>query len=378
MTDHRWVAIRVDCSEAMGSGHLMRCLTLADALTQRGRNVVFFADRMLVALADRVEQQGHHLVYLDKPIVQQQPGSYTHSVWLGGSQEDDADSMVIALAQVRDQRGVEPELLIVDHYALGAPWESRFEPHIPVLALDDLNDRPHLARFVLDQTLGKSPLSYDPWVTEDTTVLAGIDYAILRSEFVERRTASLARRTPDHPVRKVLVTLGGVDRENVTERVLEALSCVNHRFTAIVVAGVANPHYRTLQQKAAQQWPWARVLDQTTDMADLMTQADFCVGAAGSSSWERCALGLPTVNVVLAQNQRVIAQNLDTAGAAANFGELGPDRIEELSRTLQGWFIADEERYRMAVKAADLCDGRGVERVLQKVGLNENQSHRTV
>lgn len=366
----KWVAIRADSSEIMGSGHVMRCLTLADALQRLGYEVVFFSADSLDHIKELVERRGHRQESL--ALVPGLPGRgpYAHSEWLVADEGADADASSLAISYKSSGLGGHPMRIIVDHYALGAPWERSLSRCAPVVAIDDLNDRPHVADALLDQTFGKSADAYRRWVSANTTLLVGARYALLRPEFAALRQQSLARRESGAPVANILVTLGGVDKDNITEQVLWALDSLPGTFTVTVVTGIANPHRRHLREVTRVHWPKVRLLEQVADMAGLMLKADLCIGAAGSTSWERCALGLPTVTLTLAANQRAIAENLAKAGAAINFGSLSPDRVTELRQCLLELTSQPQRLCRMAMSAAEVCDGHGVERVLRRIGLN--------
>lgn len=363
-----WLAIRVDASEKMGSGHLMRCLTLADAAAALGYRSVFLSAVMLPSLSTLILERGHQLVSLKADGATS--NEYDHSSWLPGSEQGDAQASLAAIREITNANNQAPLWVVVDHYALAAPWETELQMSAPVLVIDDLSDRSHVARALLDQTFGKSASAYRDWVPADTTLMIGAKFALLRPEFHRKRSESLERRAKLTTIHNGLVTLGGVDNDNLTERVLEALAATELPMAVTVVAGASNPNKNRLVRQAQTSWPWVRVLEHTEDMAKLMVEADFCIGAAGSTSWERCVLGLPTLMLTLAANQRTIAQNLAQAGAALDFGELSPARQDALVQTIKNWLSAPESLKLMSERAAQVCDGLGTQRVLNKMGLD--------
>ncbi|MHA7879269.1 MAG: UDP-2,4-diacetamido-2,4,6-trideoxy-beta-L-altropyranose hydrolase [Saccharospirillum sp.] len=368
---HRWIAVRADANNRIGTGHVMRCLALADEAQKRRCNVVFILSSSLKYLTDRLRRSGHEVVSLAVAAGHTVDGPYSHSHWLPHSEHADAMATLQALTQHTMAAGRGPELVVVDHYALGGPWEAVMQRIAPILVIDDLNDRPHEAAWVLDQTVGKVEADYLTWVSDSTRLLLGPQFALLRPEFASHRATSLAHRQTHRAVPRLLVTLGGTDRENVTERVLVALSLARIPCQVCVVMGFENPNATRLRDVAAQGRLDASLLDRVDDMAALMTESDLCIGAAGATSWERCALGLPSLTVTLADNQLAIAKGLDDAGAAKNFGVLSPDRIPELAETLLDLMRDPGTLYRMSQNASTLCDGRGVSRVLNKVGLSD-------
>lgn len=317
------VAIRVDASLQMGTGHVMRCLTLADALVARGAACAFICRTHPGNLLELIRSKGHAAHAL--PVTSASAGASSHAItavgdepapvhshWLGATQAEDAEACAFILAEFQ------PDWLIVDHYALDARWELLLRPHCRrLMVIDDLADRAHACDLLLDQTFGRDAEDYQAWVPGDCQVLCGSQYALLRPEFAGLRGYSLQRRARPQ-LRQLLITMGGVDKDNATGGVLTALRvCPLPADCQItVVMGTTAPWLSEVEQ-LARDMPWpTRVLVGVNDMAQLMADSDLAIGAAGATSWERCCLGLPTIMLVLADNQRQVAQGLEKAGAA--------------------------------------------------------------
>lgn len=315
------VAFRVDASLQIGTGHVMRCLTLAKALLARGADCQFICRAHEGNLIEFIRNQGFvtHAIPVAQEVSKavrvlgsERSTSYlAHAHWLGASQSQDAEACAPILAARHT------DWLIVDHYGLDAFWERALASHYRKLAvIDDLADRLHACDLLLDQTFGREAADYDPFVPAGSLLLCGSQYALLRPEFAALRHDSLQRRS--QPVlRELLITLGGVDKDNVTGKILQALRCsplpADCRVT--VVVGMTSPWLDEVRAQA-QDMPWqTRVLIGVSDMATLMTNSDLAIGAAGATSWERCCLGLPTAMVVLAENQIFAAQILENAKA---------------------------------------------------------------
>ncbi len=236
-----------------------------------------------------------------------------------------------------------------------------------ILAIDDLADRPHDCDLLLDQNLGRAPEDYGGLVPEATRLLIGPQYALLRPEFARARPAALARRAEGGPVRRILVSMGLTDAANATATAIEALAglpeIASGEIEVRAVLGHAAPHLSTIEAKAAgmvQSGARVSVLVEPPDMAAEMAAADLCVGAGGSSSWERCCLGLPTIVVVVAENQRSGAEALAAAGAALSC----PDATSgALSLEASGMIRDRASRSRLGDAAARLTDGGGARRV---------------
>jgi UDP-2,4-diacetamido-2,4,6-trideoxy-beta-L-altropyranose hydrolase len=344
------VAFRTDASVAIGTGHVMRCLTLADALTKRGAACAFVCRHLPPSLADVITARGHGLHRLPPAA----PGfdDLAHSPWLGTTMAADAADCAPVLA------GLNPDWLVVDHYALDARWTRALRgalPHMRVLAIDDLADRVLECDLLVDSTAGRCAGDYDGLVRDGAPRLTGPMFAPLRPEFAALRPAALARRGGQ--LRRILVTMGGVDAENATGRVLAALEGLDLAVT--VVMGGSAPHLDAVRAQVATM-AGARLVVDSPDMATLMGQADLAIGAAGSTAWERCALGLPALLLVLADNQRMVAAGLEQAGAAHVLGEgVAADWPSHLPRLL-----AQIDLARMSAAAAALTDGAGAGRIV--------------
>ena len=360
---------RADASLQMGTGHVMRCLTLADALKAQGAECQFICREHPGNLIEHIKHKGYrvHALALTPPVgasllamnVPATTSQLAHAAWLGATQEQDATECATVLAELR------PDWLIVDHYALDARWEKALQPHYrKLMVIDDLADRPHVSDLLLDQTFGRNPQAYQPWVSAGCTLLCGSQYALLRPEFSTLRSYSLKRR--ENPqLEHLLITMGGVDKDNATGQVLQALRhCALPTHCRItVVMGASAPWLADVRQQA-EQLPWpTEVLVNVSDMAQLMADSDLAIGAAGSTSWERCCLGLPAVMVVLADNQRQVAQGLEQAGAVHVLQ--GPQQILEcLPALLASLVSAPAQQVVMSQVAAGIADGNGVPTVI--------------
>jgi len=312
----RRIIFRADASSRIGSGHLMRCLTLADVLRAGGAETVFVCRTLLEPLRDRIADAGHVLVMLPEAGAQHpDPGTrLAHADWLPTSQLEDA-ALVVATIE-----GTPCDWLVVDHYALDARWETAMRPYCGrLIVLDDLADRPHDCDLLLDQNLGRHADDYVRLVPAECEVLIGPHYALLRPEFAEARQATNAfARRQDGKIGRLLVSLGGVNPDSIAMRVLDALGTAalppDCRIT--VVAGLSAPHLGELRDRLAAM-PWQTdLLVGVKDMASLMADNDLAIGAAGGTAWERCAVGLPTLLLILAENQVTGARALAETGAA--------------------------------------------------------------
>ena len=339
-------------------------MTLADALHQRGARIRFVSRHIPVHLHGRLTGKGYEFVLLDSSTNVVISEGISHAHWLGSSQQADAQDTIHALS---DQTW---DWLIVDHYALDARWETAFrKTGQNILVIDDLADRPHRCKLLLDQNLGRQPQDYQGLVPAHCQVLTGPRYALLRPEFAALRTYSLQRRQSQPALRQLLITMGGVDQPNATGQVLQALkTCALPPACRItVVMGLTAPWLQNVRELAAQMpWP-TEVAVNVDDMAQRMADSDLAIGAAGSTSWERCCLGLPTLMVVLAENQQFGAQAMEAAHAARLIGAVS-DIAMQLSLAVAE-LIKSERQSRMSLAASAITDGRGVDIILKAMGV---------
>ena len=372
-------AFRADASLLMGSGHVMRCLTLADALTTQGAQCHFISREHPGHLLGLIRQRGFAVTALPAVIPpltantqngSERPTEPVHAPWLGCDWQTDADQTRAILAKLQ------PDWLVVDHYALDQRWETALRPNFQqLMVIDDLADRPHQCDLLLDQNLGRQPEEYANLVPAHCKLLTGPQYALLRPEFATLRAHSLQRR--QQPVLKqVLITMGGVDQSNATGLVLQALKdCTLHQDCRIsVVMGLQAPWVQQVRAQA-RDMPWVtEVLVNISDMAQCMADSDLAIGAAGSTSWERCCLGLPTLMVVLADNQRLGAQALQEAQAALLIGD-----VSDIAMQLPIAINASASHYRlqeMSIAAAKITNGQGLVKVLKAMRvLNDKAQH---
>lgn len=358
------VVFRADASIQIGTGHIMRCLTLAEALREHGAQCRFICRSHPGNLIEMIRQRGFDVLVLphDSNWTGTDVTQPAHATWLGANWAADAEQTKVGVGEAVI------DWLIVDHYGLDERWERVLAPHYrKLMVIDDLVDRSHACDLLLDQTLGRKAADYRPLVPANCRLLCGAQYALLRPEFAALRPYSLQRRA--QPVlRELLITMGGVDKDNATGQVLQALhTCplpANCRIT--VVMGTAAPWLDDVRAKA-QDMPWpTRVLQGVSDMAQLMADSDLAIGAAGVTSWERCCLGLPTAMLVLADNQRYASSLLEQAQAVRML-EAGPLLHVGIARFIEDMTNDLRCLAGLGHSASLITEGRGNERVVAKL-----------
>ena len=379
------VVFRADASLQIGTGHVMRCLTLADELKAKGAKCYFISRGHPGNLLDFVAKRGHQTINLAAPndlsaadnetskaegiLLHQGP---KHADWLGTSWQADAQETATFVTDLR------PDWLVVDHYALDHHWEQTLSPFCgQLLVIDDLADRTHICDLLLDQNLGHQAQDYHGKIPPHCQILIGPHFSLLRPEFSELRDYSLNRRKNQPGLSHLLINMGGVDQSNATGQVLQALkSCALPSDIRIrVIMGLTAPWLKNVQEISAQM-PWQTdVLLNSNSMAYHMANSDLAIGAAGSTSWERCCLGLPTVMLVLAENQLNAALHLHNSGAAI-FLELNNSFSRNLNYEIQSLINNPKKIVEASACAQAIADGFGVHRVVDAMTNISNKQYK--
>lgn len=347
------IAIRADASAVIGSGHVIRCLSLATALREQGAQVRFLSRAIPAHLADLVRDAGHELAMLDAP------GSHeaitAEACWTEPAQRADAGAAMDALADHPAW-----DWIVVDHYGLGLAWEAAVRPAAHrLLAVDDLG-RQHDCDALLDANFMSDGIArYRDKIPATATLMLGPRYALLRPHFLAERSTTQARTGP---VRRLLVFLGGMDQGDMTSIVLEAIAFLAHpSIETDVIIGPTHPACARIQA-LAQTNPLLHCHVQTDRIAQLFAAADLAVGSGGSATWERCAMGLPTLGLCLAENQQAVLEE----GARQGFIYV-PNRANYSARSIAihlGALIDNDAlRHHISRNGMALVDAQGLPRV---------------
>lgn len=338
-TQSQNLLVRTDASARMGAGHAMRCYALAQAWQSAGGRVTFAMAETIPGIESRLRN--------DRVQVE-------HVASVPGSSEDAEETSNLT-------RRIKAGWTVVDGYQFAPAYYRQLkESRLRVLMLDDDGRLPeYCADLVLNQNLAANEQMYSRREA-CTKLLLGTDYALLRPEFL---AGDRTRVTPPR-VRRLLVTMGGSDPDNVSQTALKAVAQVGQELETTVVVGSGNPHYEKVCA-SARELPGVRVERDPPDMASIMRSADMAVSAAGSTCWELAFLGVPMILVVLARNQQGIAAALAERGGAVSLGwhaNLSPSQISETIEQLA------EDRARRTVMSEigrKLVDGKGAERVVK-------------
>ncbi|WP_293677053.1 UDP-2,4-diacetamido-2,4,6-trideoxy-beta-L-altropyranose hydrolase [uncultured Phenylobacterium sp.] len=319
----------VDAGPGVGGGHVMRSLTLAQAMEAQGARFAFVGPPAMAEMLNAFAPDAVRIV---------------------------ADDTAAAVGREAF------DAIVFDHYGLSEPDHRGMAGTAPALVIDDLADRPLGADVVLDAGPERKAEDYLGLAPESARLLLGPSFAPVRPEFAALRGPALAWR--GEPVQRILIAMGLTDVDGITARIVERVRPRVQDIGLDVVLGAAAPSAPGLQKIARRDGRLLLHVD-TPHMARLTAEADIGIGAPGSSTWERCTLGLPSVLVVLAENQRPAARAMAERGAALVV-DLADARFEEdFDRALLRLLRDSAARRELAVRSAEICDGLGAGRTAE-------------
>jgi UDP-2,4-diacetamido-2,4,6-trideoxy-beta-L-altropyranose hydrolase len=331
------ILFHCEASPEIGAGHVMRCLSLAHVLINKGWECDFLSG---VKTARSVS------------LLKASPINIFHDL--------------IDLKLIYD-------VLVVDNYMRDHVDEKQWRKHARhLVVIDDLANRKHDCDILIDPTFGRDGQDYQDLVMQNTRIFTGVDYALLRPDFYQKREVTRARRAHQNgAISRILVSMGAMDAHNISALVLKAIAGHYAKQTekpAIdIVLNKAAPHLETIKAHCADLCAAgfaAQMHIDTIEMAALMARADLAFGAAGTTSWERCALGLPTLMVQVADNQINILNGLDQASAAHSIADLNNVSVHKLQEALSDIAQNPAALKKMSARAFDICDGLGAQRTI--------------
>jgi|ETNmetMinimDraft_20_1059909.scaffolds.fasta_scaffold54238_2 UDP-2,4-diacetamido-2,4,6-trideoxy-beta-L-altropyranose hydrolase len=335
------IVFRTDASIDIGIGHVMRCLTLADELRLKYTDINFICR----------EEPGNMISYIGNR------GYKVHQL----PREIDIETDRRLTKEILSKYETKPDWLIIDHYQIDNSWEYPLRKYAKrLMVIDDLANREHDCDLLLDQNYSYNEDHYNGLVPENCIQLLGPEYAILRPQFQKAR-GNLRNR--DSGVNSILVFMGGADPQNVTSKVLRAIQMLDRSDIVIdVVTGNLNPYHDEIKILTSKV-PNTSCHYNVENMAELMVSADLCIGAGGTATWERCCVGLPTITIILAENQKNISESLDKEGAIINLGWYHNVTEDNIKEGIEGLIDNPQKMVSMSNKSRSLVDGEGVNKV---------------
>jgi UDP-2,4-diacetamido-2,4,6-trideoxy-beta-L-altropyranose hydrolase len=326
----------------VGGGHVVRCLTLARALVERGAECAFLESRAAAPILRRF--------------------GWPWQTTLATVNADTPEDLVASGREFADR--FEADVVVIDHYGVGEAEETGLRGlNRRIVVIDDLADRRHACDLLVDPGFERRRADYSQLVPEGCVTLVGPDHALIRPEFGQARPRALSRRALHDRVRRVQVSFGLTDVGGITGRIVDTLAPHLDDLRLDVVIGAGAPSYEALTIRAEADRRIHLHLD--ADMAALTADCDIAVGAGGSSIWERAVLGLPSITLILADNQAPTAERLAAAQATFALDVRAPDFEATLTDAWEQLIGDTSLRWALSRRASDLCDGRGAERVAE-------------
>jgi UDP-2,4-diacetamido-2,4,6-trideoxy-beta-L-altropyranose hydrolase len=350
------LVIRADANSRIGTGHLMRCLALAQAWQERGECVTFLSHCQNEALQRRIIKEGFELVFVE----QQHP--------------DPADLKQVLKKLKNLQNGNCIPWIVLDGYHFDSDYQKSIrEAGSRLVVIDDYNHLPNYhADILLNQNIGAELIPYS--CDLKTVKLFGPKYALLRTEFLIWKDRIQIQREDQH---RIMVTLGGADPDNITLKVLRGLFQTRLKgFAVDVIVGPVNPNIRELEfeiqcaRKASVPIANSIQLLYSINMPEIMAMTDMAISAGGSTCWELCFFGKPFMVLIAAENQRGIARSLDQVGSAICLGWHQDVSSKQIKTNLESLLNDTQGRRELSIRSRKIVDGQGRYRVLDAMCSN--------
>ncbi len=350
------VVIRVDASVNIGSGHVMRCITLAKILKNNSAIVEFICREHEGNLIDYIRSMSFKTHVLKSKLTSESntiDNFLHHSDWLDTTQQQDAKECRDILEKIQT------DWLIVDHYAIDKLWQSLLVGmYKKLMVVDDLSDREHVCDILLDYSYNQNLNRYDNLVPKSCKLLLGADFCLIRPEFLQWRKYSLDHHK-NNRLKKLLVTMGGSDKKNITSEILKNMHLfgVPDDISITVVLGGLSPHIESIKKQVVLLPFNITIKENVSNMAELMSNTDLVISAAGSTIWEIFCLGVPNILIAVEKNQLQVMQE---------FNKIGLDFIDYSQEN----FITDikDKLYNFSDNSGEkwkrIVDGKGANRVV--------------
>ncbi len=335
--------IRTDANSQIGIGHFMRCLAIAQAWKDHGGKSLFMMGTFSLPLELQLKSEGIEVLKIPATL---------------GSIEDTIKTIGIA-------KEVMPFWIILDGYHLDSNYQKKIkEEGFRIMVIDDMAHLPNYhGDILLNQNIHAEKLNYS--AEPNTKLLLGTKYVLLRREFLGRKVVT--REIPKI-AKRVLITMGGSDPENITLKVIQAIKELNlNDIEVAIVIGPDNPHADIIKEEISlSPFPF-NIFSHVKDISELMCWADLAISAGGSTSWELAFMGVPNIVIYFAENQKEVAENLHKEQVAFNLGHFKHVEIKQIKEILERLIFDKDLRIEMSKRGKELVDGEGVDRVLMNL-----------
>ncbi len=342
MIEKSYIVFRADGNSDIGLGHLMRCLTLAELFCSSGFRILFICLKVSDFIGSVMSSKNYQLKEIE--------GTFDCSF-------EDAKRSIKAIENIN------VELLVVDHYSLDSRWENDLLDNVgKIMVIDDLANRRHHCNYLLDSSYGRLPDDYLKISNPNCKLILGVDYCLLRPDFYDLRQASIKKRKGTTEIQSVLINFGGTDSQNLSIETFFHLVESSYQGDVHILISSSSQYLQELIS-AEKRFTNLNLHIDEQQVAELMLNVDVAIGSVGTSSWERCCMGLPTIGVIVASNQNNIAQQL------AKIGAMILSSREELRKNIDVLLSEIDlmRWHKVSNQAFKICDGLGALRVANAV-----------
>ena len=355
------ILFRVDSSFDIGSGHVMRCLTIAKELRKVKNDITFICRKKNGDLIPLIKKKGFKVIVINKkkdPSDKDKTSENIYKKWLGVSENQDA---IDSINQIKNDYF---NWLIVDHYSLSIKWENLLRKYSnKLMVIDDLANREHDCDLLLDQNWFENSVDrYKELVPKKTKLILGPKYALLRSEFREMRVKPIIKSKESV---KLFVFFGGSDPLSLTSLTIKAINEFNKKeLKAVIVIGKNNLEYKKIKKEAGLNKN-IKLHIQVDNIASLMANSDFAIGSAGANTWERICLGLPSIIISFAENHKILLKDLIKNNYVNYIGDYKEITVNKIKTSITAEIKMNRDQE--ISELYSLADGKGVFRVANKI-----------
>jgi len=350
------IYIRADSSELIGIGHIMRTLTLSDALRELGFKIIYICANTVGNINDLIIKKGYSVSFIENSCIN------------NNSENNITTSYECILRDANETidciKG-KCDLLIVDHYSIDYRWHNIVKNSADrIMVIDDLANRRLDCDLLLDQTYGRQKKHYSLLVNNNCKLLLGSRYALIRPQFLSMRDSSIKRKSNNNTIRNILISVGGIDINNTSLILLNTIYKIyrdNSKIIINVVLTSKSPNIGSIKHFIEKTSLNITLFIDVEDMENLMAEADVSIGGGGTTSWERCVMALPSIVVIQADNQKFLSEKLERKGAIVILKHM--DTLPKVIQSIE----KNSHLSHMSYSASLICDGIGVTRVSKSI-----------
>lgn len=348
--------IRVDAGVQIGDGHFLRCLTLVNGLKINFRQVIFITNQLPKHFFEKIKRENFKICKIDgySHIQEERLGKKLKTQLINKD--------LIQTKKIIGKYKNSTNWLIIDHYGIDYDWENKIHENVEkIIVIDDLANRKHDCDILIDQNFyEKMEKRYSKLIPSFCKQFLGPKFTLLRPEFLKTRK-NLKRK---NKLKRILISFGGSDPSNETTKVLLAINDLEKKYKIDVIVGTNNSNKKQIM-KLCSKIPFCNFYEQVENISKYMKKADLAVGAGGSTTWERCCLGLPTIVTSVSEDQKKTAQDLGKIGCVINLGDAEKSTQLDYLKAINE--INLKKLNKISKKCLVLVDGKGIKRIVDNI-----------